>query len=395
MKMKKLTPQKSRAQAMVEFAIALPILLMLLYGLLETGRLLFLYSTIVTASRQAVRYGSATGEGSVPGLARYRDCAGIREAANRVDFLNAFDHTGTDIIIRYDNGPGTGQTDYCPDLTPNTTFTPTNSSRIYVEIKGDFLPIIPRLVPFISRSESDIPPDPIKGISARTILVSVSIEVTNTPDLSPSTPTTPPTATSTSTATATDTATLTASPTLQFTYTPSETPTATLSPTATLTPAPTMTPTITNTPTITPSPTISPTPVAGCTSTNLKGGQISLSGSSMSLTITNLLTTPIEVKDIFVVWNHNNGHQGNKPLQLVAVAWEPPIWTGPASNGPSILIVPSPTTYAQPGTSTLTFTFDQAYDTWEKKNEDTPERILISFSTPGCTSLTIDVQHIP
>ncbi|MGZ9222144.1 MAG: TadE/TadG family type IV pilus assembly protein, partial [Anaerolineales bacterium] len=29
---------------MVEFAIALPILLMLLYGILETSRLLFIYS---------------------------------------------------------------------------------------------------------------------------------------------------------------------------------------------------------------------------------------------------------------------------------------------------------------------------------------------------------------
>jgi len=55
MKLKDLTPRKNKAQAMVEFAIALPILLMLLYGILEAGRLLFLYSTIVTASRQAVR----------------------------------------------------------------------------------------------------------------------------------------------------------------------------------------------------------------------------------------------------------------------------------------------------------------------------------------------------
>ena len=62
MKMKKNFEGKKPAQAMVEFAIALPVLLLLLYGILEAGRLLFLYSTVVTASRQAVRYGSATGE---------------------------------------------------------------------------------------------------------------------------------------------------------------------------------------------------------------------------------------------------------------------------------------------------------------------------------------------
>src|ERR1041385_6129094 len=109
MKLFKISPQKAKAQAMVEFAIVLPLLLVLLYGVLEAGRLLFMYSTIVTATRQAVRYGSATGTASdytseggpnnstVP---RYQDCYGIRRAANKVDYLNAFDHTGSDILIR-------------------------------------------------------------------------------------------------------------------------------------------------------------------------------------------------------------------------------------------------------------------------------------------------------
>ena len=116
----------------------------------------------------------------------------------------------------------------------------------------------------------------------------------------------------------------------------------------------------------------------------------------MSLVITNNLTTPIQVKDIFVIWNHNNGAQGNQPLRLISVSWEPPIWSNnPGSNGPSQTIIPSPTTYVQPGASTLTFTFHEAYVNWEKRNEDTPERVTISFSTPGCTSLTIDVQRNP
>ena len=63
MKINKIVPGKTRAQAMVEFAIALPVLLLLLFGILETGRFLFIYSSIVTASRQAARYGAATGEG--------------------------------------------------------------------------------------------------------------------------------------------------------------------------------------------------------------------------------------------------------------------------------------------------------------------------------------------
>src|SRR5919109_4152728 len=102
MKFYKIASQKTRAQAMVEFAIVLPILLLLLYGLLEAGRLLFIYSTIVTASRQAVRYGSATGEGSTT-VPRYQDCAGIRAAAQRVDYLDSFEDK--DILIQYDTGP--------------------------------------------------------------------------------------------------------------------------------------------------------------------------------------------------------------------------------------------------------------------------------------------------
>src|SRR5512134_1705578 len=99
MKVHKITPKKTKAQAMVEFAIVLPILLLLLYGLLETGRLLFIYSSIVTATRQASRYGSATGQGSDytaeggpnnSSVPRYQDCYGIRRAADRVNFLRAF-----------------------------------------------------------------------------------------------------------------------------------------------------------------------------------------------------------------------------------------------------------------------------------------------------------------
>ncbi|MGB8981680.1 MAG: TadE/TadG family type IV pilus assembly protein [Anaerolineales bacterium] len=182
MKLNKLAPRKNAAQSIVEFALVLPLLLLLLYGLLETGRLLFIYSTIVTASRQASRYGSATGQGTVNNVPRYQDCDGIKAAAQRADFLNAFDDE--DITITYDSGPGTALLDFSPcdsptddDVIPSTA----NNTRIVVEIKGDYLPIVPKIVPFLSRSSNDSPPDPIEGISARTILMSVSIAVTAPP----------------------------------------------------------------------------------------------------------------------------------------------------------------------------------------------------------------------
>jgi len=169
MKSSNIRNKKSSAQAMVEFAIALPVLLMLLYGILETGRFLFLYSTVVTASRQAVRYGTGTGAGT--GTAhRYWDCDGIRQAANNAGYLGDFDS----ITIENDDGPGTGLNLYCSGSI-DETFIPSsfNSDRLVVTVTDQFTPLVPNFVPFAIT--------PITATSARTILVSVSIAVTAPP----------------------------------------------------------------------------------------------------------------------------------------------------------------------------------------------------------------------
>jgi hypothetical protein len=48
-------------QGIVEFALVRPLLLVLMLGVIEFGRLLFFYSSTFTASREAARYGSAAG----------------------------------------------------------------------------------------------------------------------------------------------------------------------------------------------------------------------------------------------------------------------------------------------------------------------------------------------
>lgn len=179
MKLKKLAHGKSSAQAMVEFAIALPILLMLLYGILEAGRLLFLYSTVVTASRQAVRYGATTGSDTDPVLGtvvRYQYCKGIRAAANRSGYLGPFDA----ITLQYDSGPGSGPTPYCggsplpdTDSNLNAALLQGNSTRLVVTVTEQFVPLVPKLVPFAQRN--------ITATSARTILYSIPIVVEGTP----------------------------------------------------------------------------------------------------------------------------------------------------------------------------------------------------------------------
>lgn len=382
MNFRKPDSKKGAAQAMVEFAIALPILLMLLYGILEAGRLLFLYSSVVTASRQAVRYGSATGIGP-NNLPRYQECAEIRRIANAADYLNAFDDA--DIYITYDSGPGSTVLDTC-DGNTDTGVAPStnNTTRIQVRIEGDFYPLVPRLVPFIRRATAT--GNPIVGISARTILVSIAIAVTNTPDLSASTPTFTPTQTSTPSHTPTSTRTFTPTNTLQFTWTPSRTPTRTPTPTRTLTPTITFTPTRTLTPSRTPSPTLSPTPVANCGS--ITHGPITNSGNQMTMTISSPVTSAVQIQDVFVVWNHDGGNQtgSDKSLRLQSVSLGATFWTGD-SPGPSITITPSSATFVPTGTSTIRFTFHQSYDNW-----DGTEEILINLSTSGCQSTPI---HAP
>ncbi|HJR80339.1 MAG TPA: TadE family protein [Anaerolineales bacterium] len=394
MKINKITLKKNKAQAMVEFAIVLPILLMLLYGILEAGRLLFIYSTIVTASRQAVRYGSATGEGSTTGFPRYQDCTGIRQAAQRVDYLNAFDDE--DIHIYHDDGPdpsassdpndpppGLNVTEYCFNPAPTDTWTPTtNTSRLVVRIDGDYLPIVPRIVGFLERSADN--GNAIRGQSARTVLVSVSIQVTAPPpQYTPSTSTFTPSPVATATNTPTDTPTNTPSPTLVVSNTPSFTPSPTLTLTATLSP----TVTSTRTPSFTPSPTR--TRVLSCNSAH---GSITLPGNNtMTMTISNPNAWPMTMQDVFVVWDHDRGHlQGNdKSLILQSASLGgTPFWTG-TNTGPSTTLSPTSTLNIPAGsTVTIVFSFHQAYD-----RSDGSEEILINLSNPGCENFPIHVKR--
>jgi hypothetical protein len=356
---------------------------------LEAGRLLFIYSTIVTASRQAVRYGSATGQGldytsqggpNNTGIPRYQDCYGIRLAAQRVDFLNAIQDN--DIIIEWDDGPA--------DTTPTTVcdgsaniYNPTNnSSRLRVKIDGDYVPIVPRIVGFLERSDART--NPIRATSARTVLVSVSIYVTAPtvvflPDTS--TPTVTPNVTNTSTATNTATETATLTPLVS--NTPSLTPTFTRTPTATLSP----TVTLTRTPTLT--PTITPTRVPSCNTTH---GNITLPGNNtMTMTIQNPNAWPISIQDVFVVWDHDRGHAlGNDKtliLQSASVGGVP-FWTG-TNAGPSTTLTPTSLLTIPPGSSiTITFTFHQSYD-----RSDGSEELLVNLSTPGCEGYPIHEKN--
>ena len=104
--MSKKDPKKSKGQAMLEFALVLPLLLMVVYGLIEVGRAVFIYSSVTNASREASRYGSAYGfiPGETPPVhGRFQDCAGMRNAARSAGYLLSL--ADEDIEIEYDTGP--------------------------------------------------------------------------------------------------------------------------------------------------------------------------------------------------------------------------------------------------------------------------------------------------
>jgi hypothetical protein len=111
----------------------------------------------------------------------------------------------------------------------------------------------------------------------------------------------------------------------------------------------------------------------------------------MTLSITNPVPSPIQIGDVFVVWNHDKGHQtgADKTLDLLSVSVGSQSWSGsPLPNdGPSVTISPSSPFYIPSGVSVMTFTFNQSYD-----NPDGTEEILINLASPGCTGFPIHAR---
>ncbi len=172
MKILKFDPKKSKAQAIVEFALVLPVLLLVVYGLIEAGRLLFIYSSVTNVARQAARWGSTTGEGPTPGVSRYLDCKEIRKEAERIDFLNAFDaNDDAQFVIEYDRptsvDPDPGAYFTCTSAIDVAGIDAETGDRITVRVNADFTPILP-LVPF--------DPFTINAESSRTLLLTISIQ---------------------------------------------------------------------------------------------------------------------------------------------------------------------------------------------------------------------------
>ena len=141
---------RRRGQAIAEFAIALPILLLILVGLFEVGRMVFIYSAVTNGSRNAVRYASAVGEGG-DGLTKYNNCVKIKEIAVNSAYLAPV----TNVVITYDDGtgvalPGDSNCDVWTSGSVDTGISVSSGDRVTVEVTAQYKPMV-SLIPFKPR----------------------------------------------------------------------------------------------------------------------------------------------------------------------------------------------------------------------------------------------------
>lgn len=149
-------------QGIVEFALSVPILLVLMLGTIEAGRLIYIYTSIAAAGREAARYAAGISD-TTSGTALYDDCAGIRAAAIRIGSLAGLTPSG--IHIYHDTGPADpSPVLYCTGTSDTASLGLGN--RVIIRVDAPYSPVVP-LVP--------IPPLTLHSQSAHTVLAGAEV----------------------------------------------------------------------------------------------------------------------------------------------------------------------------------------------------------------------------
>ncbi len=143
MVMTKRNNQRMKGQGLVEFALILPLLLLLLLGIFEFGRVLFIYSNLFNAAREGARYG----------ITSPRNYGGISTRAQQ--FISMVPVEDVNIWVWYDSGPGTATT-----TDPEQVIA--GVSRVNVQVQYDIEAMTPLFDPFIN-------PVVLETTAARTI----------------------------------------------------------------------------------------------------------------------------------------------------------------------------------------------------------------------------------
>lgn len=85
-----------RGQSTVEFALVLPILLLIVFGIIEFGLIFNAYVTVISSSREGARYGIVGDRNEAEIVQKVKDTAGILDAG-KLD-VNV-QNTGTEITV--------------------------------------------------------------------------------------------------------------------------------------------------------------------------------------------------------------------------------------------------------------------------------------------------------
>ena len=381
MKIKTSSPRKKgyffRGQGMVEFALVIPVLLTLIFGIFEVGRAYWIYSAVTTSSREAARLGSSVGDNG-SGIPNYLDCDAIRAAAKRLGQPGQV--VDADITITYDDGPSGNNIGSCP-VAANALQL---GDRIVVTVIGHFDPI--PAMPLIS-----LPTFDITSVSRRTIIKALNLASTafsgstNTPGGPTNTP-----------SGSTNTSTPDNSPTPSNTFVPSAT--FTISPT----PSITFTPSLTTTPSLTPTASQTSTPSATSTpDCSVAGGVLVFNNDKLQWNLANNSNVDIQITSIFVDWVDSPSNQKVDRIKLDGNEIfhqhleTPPSnitsgWNSNASrrilsaNSAEILEIDFGTTLVQSGIS-MTVGFDLGCSVMITMPTSTPTPGPTLTSTPGCS----------
>jgi len=139
--------REASGQGLVEFALILPLLLLILLGIFEFGRVLFIYSNLFNAAREGARYGVTS-----PRNYDYGDDSIKGQVEKYVSLVPADE---VDIWVWYDSGPGT-------PTTTDPTQVVAGISRVNVQVQYDIEALTPLFDPFIG-------PLVLENTAARTI----------------------------------------------------------------------------------------------------------------------------------------------------------------------------------------------------------------------------------
>jgi hypothetical protein len=125
--------------------------------------------------------------------------------------------------------------------------------------------------------------------------------------------------------------------------------------------------------------------VENCNTVSL--GLLQRNNGNMTVSINNPLIQFLQLVEVTLTWNHDQGHQtgSDKTLRLQSASVGSTFWTGNES-GPTYTIIPSSAIFVPPSSSTMVFvfTFHQSFDRW-----DGTEQVTIKLFTPECGEWTL------